>query len=167
LCRGAANAKGKEWGAIITWNIQEPPYLGSGPEILQEMKMAYESGAKYVIVFNYAEDEKTGRPIGILLDEHYEAMEEFWMYIHRYPAHHGRVEAQAAFVLPKDYGWGMRHPEDNIWGLWPADETAPIIWDKLNELLKNYGLRLDVVYEDAAVDYQSKYSSVYYWNSTL
>ncbi|MBN1243970.1 hypothetical protein JXA31_00065 [Candidatus Bathyarchaeota archaeon] len=31
LCRGAANAQGKDWGAIIVWTYYEPPYLASGP----------------------------------------------------------------------------------------------------------------------------------------
>src|SRR3972149_3720688 len=31
LCRGAATAQEKEWGAIITWSSYDPPYLASGP----------------------------------------------------------------------------------------------------------------------------------------
>ncbi|MCL4430276.1 MAG: hypothetical protein M1167_05945, partial [Chloroflexi bacterium] len=43
--RGAAQAQGKEWGAVITWKYQQPPYLDNGTEILSQMRTAYESGA--------------------------------------------------------------------------------------------------------------------------
>ena len=122
FCRGAANTQGKDWGAIIVWTYYEPPYLASGQEILQEMLTAYRAGAKYVIVFNYAEDPETGKAYSILKEEHFEAMQEFWNYIHNNPDQHGATIGKVAFVLPKDYGWGMRHSEDNIWGLWPTDE---------------------------------------------
>jgi hypothetical protein len=167
LCRGAANAHGKDWGAIITWKIQEPPYLGSGPEILEEMITAYYAGAKYIIVFNYAEDEEIGRPIDILLDEHFNAMENFWSYIQKFPENQGKIEPQIAFVLPKDYGWGMRHPNDSIWGNWPADEKAPLIWENLNEAIYKYGLKLDVVYGDTSINYQERYHKVILWNSGI
>jgi hypothetical protein len=51
LCRGAAHAQGKDWGAIITWTYDEPPYLASGPKY-SNMLIAYETGAKYIIIFS-------------------------------------------------------------------------------------------------------------------
>src|SRR3990170_2999145 len=65
LCRGAANVQGKDWGAIIAWTYDHPPYLSSGSEILEDMLTAYEAGAKYVIVFNYPAYPETN-PYGIL-----------------------------------------------------------------------------------------------------
>jgi len=56
------------------------------------------------VVFNYAEDPETGKPYCILEEEHFEAMQDFWSYIHNNPGHHGQIKAQVAFVLPKDYG---------------------------------------------------------------
>jgi hypothetical protein len=53
LGRGAANVQDKDWGAIIVWTYNNPPYLASGNQILQDMITAYRAGAKYVIVFNY------------------------------------------------------------------------------------------------------------------
>lgn len=173
LCRGAANMQGKEWGAIITWTYNETPYLASGPEIYQEMLTAYRAGAKYVIVFNYAEDAETGKPHGILDDERFGAMQDFWRYIHDYPRHHGQIKGQVAFVLPKDYGWGMRRPDDNIWGLWhasetaPVDEKAPLIWENMDKLIARYDLELDIVYDDGRFNIGEKYSKVYYWNATI
>jgi hypothetical protein len=53
LCRGAAKVQDKEWGAIITWTYSDPPYLEGGPEIFEDMLLAYHAGAKYIMVFNY------------------------------------------------------------------------------------------------------------------
>jgi hypothetical protein len=33
LCRGAAETLGKDWGAIVTWKYNQPPYLESGDEL--------------------------------------------------------------------------------------------------------------------------------------
>ena len=166
LCRGAANMQRKAWGAIIVWTYDKPPYIESGPKILQEMLTAYSAGAKYVIVFNYPiYPEKN--PYGILTEQHFTAMQQFWTYIHNHPEHHGQIKGQVAYVLPKDYGWGMRNVEDNIWGLWPADEKAPLIWENMNKLIQKYGLELDIVYDDARFNFEKKYSTVYFWNSTI
>ena len=167
LCRGAANVQDKDWGAIIVWTYYEPPYLASGPEILEEMLAAYRAGAKYVIVFNYAEDAETGQPHGILRDDHFEAMQNFWRYTRDNPDQHGVTVGQVAFVLPKDYGWGMRTPEDNLWGLWFADEKAPLIWENMNKLIAKWGLELDIIYDDANFNYKEKYSKVHFWNTTI
>jgi hypothetical protein len=67
-----------------------------------------------------------------------------------------------ALVLPKDYGWGMRTPNDKIWGLWNSDALSPIIWTKMNQLLNTYGLRLDIIYNDTTFNFEEKYSKIYY-----
>ena len=170
LCRGAANMQGKDWGAIIVWTYRQPPYLANGTKILEDMKAAYHAGAKYVVIFDYAEDE-TGKPYSILLEdsteEHLTAMRKFWAYVNDNPDKHGATVGQVAFVLPKDYGWGMRSATDNIWGLWPADNMALPIWNNMNKLIQKYGLELDIVYDDDRVNIREKYSTVYYWNSTI
>lgn len=170
LCRGAADTLGKAWGTIVTWTYREPPYLASGPKILQDMLAAYSAGAKYIVVFNYfnsTENSETN-PYGTLTQEHFAAMERFWNYIQAYPREiYGKVDGQVAFVLPKDYGWGMRNVEDNIWGLWSADEKAPLIWENMNKLITKYGLKLDIVYDDARFNFAEKYSQVYFWNETI
>ncbi len=165
LCRGAATNQGKDWGAHITWTSYNPPYMASGPEILEEMLAAYETGAKYVVVFNFPFDPDTN-PFGILRDDHFEAMRQFWDHIHQYPKDHGKIRSEAVFVLPKDYGWGMRRPDDLIWGLWPSDDLSPVIWEKMNKLVEKYGLQLDIVYDDDNFVFE-RYSEVYYWNSTI
>jgi hypothetical protein len=171
LCRGAANMQGKDWGAIITWKTDNPPYLGSGQEIYQDMTAAYRAGAKYVIVFNYPKYPETN-PYGILSDEYFAAMQRFWQYVHVYSrTSYGTAEANTVLVLPKDYGWGMRRSQyiiqDLIWGLWQEDEKAPLILHNVNWLEERSNLQFDIIYEDSRFNYRDKYSTVYFWNSTL
>jgi len=163
LCRGAANVQGKEWGAIITWASNDPPYLASGTHMLQDMNTAYYSGAKYLIVFNYPQIN----PYGALTEEHFTAMKTFWNKIHTFPGNVlEKTDAQVALVLPKDYGWGMRDGYDNIWGFWPTDDLTPLIGEKIAVLLDKYGSKLDIIYDDPQFNYTEKYSKIYFWNST-
>jgi len=135
--------------------------------MLEDMKTAYQAGAKYVIIFNYPTDPP-GNPYGILTDEHFTAMETFWEMT-RSPHQNSlqKVEVEAAFVLPKDYGWGMRTEDDGIWGVWEPDDKAPLIWENMNRLIEKYGLKLDIIYDDPQFDYVAKYPQVYCWNSTI
>jgi hypothetical protein len=162
LDRGAADVQDRDWGAILVWMNKTDPSLGSGPEILQDMITAYRAGTKYVIVFDFPYD----KPFGILEEEHFEAMETFWEMIHSTHQDIEKVEADVAFVLPKDYGWGMRSLDDNIWGVWPPDDRAPLIWDNMNKAIEEYGLRLDIIYDDPQFNYAERYSQIIYWNST-
>ena len=167
LCRGAAKAQNKDWGTIITWKSQkeEPTSIKTGPEMLEDMCQSFKAGAKYVIIFNfprYPEDN----PFGILKTEHFEAMEQFWQYASSHPEDYGKTNGNAAFILPKDYGWGMRYINDSIWGLWPADNRAPLIWDNMNKLIEKHHLDLDIIYDDPRFNYE-KYNKIYYWNTTV
>ena len=160
LCRGAANAQNKDWGAIITWNSLQPPYLENGEKMLQDMTAAYDAGAKYVIVFNY--------PQGALAEEHYNAIKQFWNNVHSSPQNRGQdYNGQIALVLPQNYGWGMRDLNDKIWGFWPADNFTGQIWQNMNTLIQHYGQRLDIIYEDQNFNPQNSYLKVYFWNSTI
>jgi len=164
LCRGAANVQNKQWGAIITWADDNPPYLANGAEMFRQMFTAYYAGANYLIVFNYPQVN----PYGALTEEHFAAMERFWNRIHAFPENMlGKMEGEVAFVLPKDYGWGMRKPDDKIWGFWPPDDLSPQIWKNMNKLIKKYDLKLDVIYDDSRFDFVEKYSKIYFWNSTI
>ena len=171
LCRGAANVQGKDWGAIITWTYHEPPYIASGPEIYQEMLTAYSAGAKYVVVFNFPTHPETN-PYGILTEDHFTAMKQFWSYVQAYPrSTYGKADGQVALVLPKDYGWGTRRTEqfieDRIWGFWPEDEKTLIIGKNMNKLISRHGLKLDMIYDDPQFNYQEMYPQIYFWNSTI
>ena len=167
LCRGAAKAQNKQWGAIITWTYDDFPFLGAPEDMFQDMIMAYQAGAEYLIIFNYPYGS-TSKSYGILTQDHFNVMEQFWVQTQnsqRNTSDQGKD--RVVFVLPKDYGWGMRHAADHIWGLWAADEKAPLIWDNLNRLVEKFGTKLDIIYDDPQFDVASNYKETYYWNSTI
>jgi len=165
LARGAARMQNKSWGAIITWKYWEPPYLDSGEEIYNQMRAAYEAGAEYAVIFTHP--QIGGSPYGSLTDEHFEALEKLWVEVAQNPRKASESQAEAVLVLPKNYGWGMRRPEDWIWGFWGPDEKSPQIWENSRKLISQYGIRLDIVYDDPAFPVADKYPLIYYWNETL
>jgi hypothetical protein len=165
LIRGAATLQNKSWGTIITWSNTNPADLGSGETLYSQMATSYNTGAKFIIVFDYPYYE-SGNPYGILTDEHFAAMKDFWnqMATRQNPT---KAHAEAALVLPKDYGSGLRSSTDRIWGIWPADAKTPIIENNIQKLLAQYGLNLDIVYDDPAYPLGGNYSRVYLWNAAL
>jgi hypothetical protein len=166
LLRGAANAQHKDWGAIITWKYDSPPYLANGDEIYDQMVSVYEAGAKYIAIFNYPYNG-TGS-YGTLRDEHFLALENFWNdAVVEGKIVHDSAKAEAVLVLPENYGWGMRTIEDKIWGFWGPDELSPQIWKISRVLLNQYGWKLDIVYDDPSLPAGQQYAYVYWWNSTL
>jgi len=161
LVRGAANLQNKSWGAIITWKDNQPPYLDSGEAIYQQMQTVYEAGAKYAILFNYAEN--MSGPFGTLQDEHFVALERFWHeVVQNSSVQQGSITSEAVLVLPQNYGWGMRRLNDTIWGLWEADEKSEQIWNLKNSLIEEYGLNLDIVYDDPDFSVEGKYVQTFY-----
>ncbi|MFA5365432.1 MAG: hypothetical protein WC325_09670 [Candidatus Bathyarchaeia archaeon] len=165
LVRGAANMQNKSWGTIITWTYQNAPYLASAQEIYNQMRLSYECGAEYVVVFNYAPD--MDGEYGILTQEHLTAMEQFWTDIVNNPdVKNGNIKAEAVLVLPHDYGWGMRTQNDKIWGIWNPDQNSEQIWNLLQENLAKYGAGLDIVYDDTQYPVAGKYPNTCYWNQT-
>ena len=167
LCRGAANVQGKSWGAIITLTYQQPPYMESAPETYQDMLTAYDAGAKYILMFDYANGTQTNQQ-GVLTDQYFVAMQQFWNYANATPRDLPKTQAQVAFVLPQDYGWGMRNANDLIWGIWPADNTSATIWQNMNSLIDKYGLKLDIVYEEnSTVNFSNYYMKLYFWSQTV
>jgi hypothetical protein len=165
LCRGAAEAHNKDWGAIVTWTYNATPYLESGEELYSDLKLAYDNGAKYAVVFSYP---VTGS-YGILTEEHFSALQDFWNYIHSNPQAYGSVQGEVAYVVPKDYGFGFRRPNDKIWGLWQADNLSQKVWDDVNTLVDQYGSRLDIIYDEphAIEAAKNQYSNLFFWNETI
>jgi hypothetical protein len=168
LNRGAANMHNKDWGTIITWTYREAPYMESADELYYDMVLAYLSGAKYVIVFNYAQEKIT--PYGTLSEEHLDAMKRFWEYIHTNPKRLGiycPTCTQIAYVLPKDYAWGFRGSDDKVWGLW-IDQSSIQMGKDVDYLLHTHHLSLDIIYDDP--EYYNNlciYSKLYFWNGTV
>ncbi len=74
---------------------------------------------------------------------------------------------KAALVLPKNFGWGLRSPDDNVWGFWLTDNRTNQVAVVTAMCKYYYGVNLDIVYEDS--DYpltNVAYQKVYYWNAT-
>jgi hypothetical protein len=165
VCRGAAMAHGKDWGAIVTWSYNDTPYIESGKELYDDMTLAYNAGAKYVVIFDYPRIEQ----YGILTEDHFNAIKEFWNYVHSNPQNFGNSGEKVAYVLPQDYGFGFRNPGDRIWGLWNADYLSQKVWDDANKLLGQYGTRLDIVYNDSESisAISGRYEKLFFWNETI
>jgi hypothetical protein len=168
LCRGAANIQNKEWGVMITWTYTQPPYLESGSELYNDLVLAYENGAKYILVFdtnkNYTHD--------ILLQEQdherLDALKQFWQYAADNPRASAPNSHGVAYVLPKDYAYGFRGPNDTIWGLWEADNFSLRISTAVGSYIDRFQNRLDIIYDDGLNTSRSYgYSQLIFWNGTV
>ena len=164
LDRGAANVQNKEWGVMITWTYTQPPYLESGKELYDDLVLAYENGAKYILVF----DSNENYTQGTLRGEHFDALKRFWRYATDNPRPSNPPIDRVAYVLPKDYAYGFRGPNDTIWGLWGADDFSFKISTEVGGLLDRYQNRLDIIYDDGLKTNSSYgYSELIFWNGTI
>jgi hypothetical protein len=165
LDRGAAQSFNEDWGVIVNWKYDQPPYLESGDELYCDLSLAYSAGATYAVVFSYPNISN----YGTLTEEHFEALKEFWNNIHTNPGSFVSSNAEVAYVIPKDYGFGFRNPNDTIWGLFPADALSPKIWDDTNILLAKYYSHLNIIYDEPEVIAPTlkNYTSIFYWNQTI
>ncbi len=161
LARGAARLQNKTWGTIITWTYNEPPFIENSTAMYNDLISGYLGGAKYEVIFDYPQIDDN--PYGILTDQHFLALEKFWNDIQTLKVNN---VPEVALVLPHNYGWAMRSLEDPIWGVWKPDSTSDQIWNISHRLLSQYGLNLDMIYDDQQFPFQGKYQQVYYWNQT-
>ena len=167
LCRGSATVQGKDWGVMITYTYTQPPYLASGPQIYNDMVTAYQNGAKYFLVFDYAFDPVAKVYHGILQQEHLDALKQFWQYVKDHPRNSIPVSSRVAYVLPADYGYGFRGPNDSLWGLWGADNSSSRIWNDATTFAEQYKPNLDIIYADSLNNYVWNYSKLIFWNGTV
>jgi hypothetical protein len=165
LCRGAAEMHNKTWGVMITWDSYNPPYIESASQLYDDMVTAYQAGAKYIAVFNYPE---TG-PYGLLTEEHFTAIRRFKDFVSINPQNKTSNLQKLAYVLPENYGWGLRSATDNIWGVWKADYKSTEIWSALNNLVKEHGYDFDIVYASPWTHVFAKqhYNTLIWWNGTI
>jgi hypothetical protein len=163
LDRGAAHTLGKDWGVIITY--QGNSSIENATQLYTDMTFAWQSGAKYIVVFDGNSTEAT--PYGVLTQAHLDAMKQFWNYT-KTNTRSGEYPADTAYVLPADYGYGFRNSNDTIWGLWNADALSAEVWSNANSLLATYGSNLDIVYA-IRIDSQPialPYKTLIFWNGT-
>jgi len=164
LCRGAATMQGKDWGAIITWTYTNPPYIESSLELFKDLMLAYKNGAKYIIIFDSNEDYTHGT----LGKEQLVALRVFWQYVQNNPRSSVPVSDRVAYVLPKDYAYGFRGPDDKIWGLWEADNFSDQLCQNLGILIEKYEYNMDIIYDDGLEPNNTYgYSQLIFWNGTI
>jgi hypothetical protein len=163
LDRGASTVQNRDWGLIIAWTYTHPPYIESGPKLYEDMVLAYDNGAKYIIVFDTNENYTEG----ILTQEHLDAIKQFWNYAENNPRKNYATSERVAYVLPKAFAYGFRGPNDKIWGYWEANQQSYEISVQLGQLLEDYENRLDIIYEDGLQSIDStEYSKLIFWNGT-
>jgi hypothetical protein len=91
---------------MIGWKYTVPPYLDTGEHIYNQMIDSYRAGAKYIVIFNYP--QLNGNAYGVMTDEHFAALEQFWNYlVDNSAVMHGSYKAEAALILPRNYGSGI------------------------------------------------------------
>jgi hypothetical protein len=162
--KGAARMQNKDWGAIITWKYDGPPYLDKGNQIYNQMLTSYEAGAKYITIFDYPYNQTA---YGALTNDQLLALQRFWNDVTT-KKFTDLSTPEAVLVLPHNFGWGMRNPNDTIWGFWLSDNRTQTIAIAISELLSFYGPSLDIVFDDPAYPVSNvPYQHIYYWNQTI
>ena len=129
------------------------------------MVTAYKTGSKYIVVFNYPKLDK----YGLLTEKHFESLKKFWNHIQNNPQDFGTKKGKIGYILPQDYGFGLRRLDDRIWGLFEPDELSIKIWNDINLLVETYGFDLDTIYNEPGVvdSAKNKYEQLFYWNETI
>lgn len=167
LCRGAAKTLNKDWGIMITWAYPGVPFLEDAGQLFLDMVLAYENGAKYLVIFDSPGEFPATTEFGTLTHAHLEAIKMFWNYVTSAPEAE-EYPSTTAYVLPRDYGYGFRSSKDKIWGLWDSDTLSSVVWnDTLNEMALS-ALTLDVVYETKIGDEPIRlpYDKIIFWNGS-
>jgi hypothetical protein len=128
------------------------------------MLLAYENGAKYILVF----DSNSNYTDGVLAQEHLDALKQFWDYAKRNQRQTTSSSERVVYVLPKGYAYGFRGPQDKIWGFWEGadDPLCSMISVDVGNLLDEYGTKLDIIYDDELV-LDNAYAKYIYWNGTI
>ncbi len=162
-CRGAAEMHNKTWGAVLTWTYTEFPYMESPSDLYQDMVTAYDAGAKYVLVFNYPQENQNG----VLSEQHFDKMKAFWQYAAETPQNGSSNKEKVAYVIPDNYGFGFRGVTEKIWGLWEPDELTPLIWNEANALVDMYGPNFDIIVGSPFTQVFGRfhYDKLIQWNS--
>ena len=165
LCRGAATAHCREWGVMITLTYNNSPYLESGPELYEDLVLAYENGAKYILVF----DTNNNYTDSVLEKEHLDALKKFWDYTKDNPRKIGDSSERVTYVLPEGYAYGFRGPWDKIWGFWEGEDDPLKLSYQISvdvgKALEEYDAKLDLIYDDEIV-VDDTYWKYVFWNGT-
>jgi hypothetical protein len=132
--------------------------------------LAYDNGAKYIIVFDGDQNWTQNVLLHISPGQpgypgQLDAMKEFWQYVKANPQTISPVSDRTAYVLPADYAYGFRGPNDRIWGLWDPDSLTDSICRNVSTLMQEYSYNLDIVYPNGTYPVESLgYKNIFYWN---
>jgi hypothetical protein len=74
VTRGAATLQGKEWGTIITWKYDVPPYLDTGAEVYQQM-VASLPREQTTLPFLITPKMTATTPTAFMKDEHFKGVD--------------------------------------------------------------------------------------------
>jgi parallel beta-helix repeat protein len=161
LIRGAKEAQNKTWGAIITWTYTQSPYLESDTKMYEDLVLAYDSGACYIVVY----DSSHNYANSTLTPAHYDALKDFWSYMQRNSDKHYGLRADTAVVLPQNYAFGFRSQNDSVWQYRPADSWTQVMYADITNLSNKINLSLDIVYSDYQFQktISNHYSKVLLW----
>jgi parallel beta-helix repeat protein len=126
-----------------------------------DMVLAYDSGARYIAVYDSSQNYANTT----LTQEDFNALKEFWNYVQQNTDKHGILKADTAVVLPQDYGFGFRSPDDSVWQYHYADNWTQKLYSDVTNLINQYNSSLNIVYSDPQFHnaIQSEYSKVLYW----
>ena len=91
LCRGAATVQNKTWGVMIDWKYRQPPYMENASLLYSDMLLAYNDGAKYIIIFDTDKDYTQN----VLDPSQLGAMQQFWQYTQQHPRNTTPVSAKS------------------------------------------------------------------------
>ena len=176
LDRGAAESFGKPWGVIITWKYDQTPFLESNYSMYVDLAQAYSAGATYEVVFSYPNATLPNHVAlpgyyGTLSPDDLKTLQKFWTDIHTNPGQFGSSPAQAAYVVPANFGFGFRSEGDTIWGLFPATNytyTAKI-WGDTQFLMMKYPDQLNIIFDNQTIIHPTLnfYAKVFYYNQTI
>lgn len=177
LDRGAAESFGKPWGVIITWKYDQTPFLESNYSMYVDLAQAYSAGATYEVVFSYPNATLPNSTValpgyyGTLSPGDLKTMQKFWTDIHTNPGQFGSSPAQAAYVVPANFGFGFRSEGDTIWGLFPAtnDTYTAKIWGDTQFLMMKYPDQLNIIFDNQTITHPTLnfYAKVFYYNQTI
>ncbi len=168
LCRGAAAEFNQNWGVMITWAYNKYPYIENGSELYNDMVLAYQNDAKYIVVF----DTNANWTQNVLDSKQLDAIKQFWQYAKANPRTESQPSERSAYVLPQDFGFGFRDPNDTIFGLWSANWNGTASLTFVADIsmcvvtfLQMLGSKLDIIYPDSNGTVGSVgYKNVIYWN---
>jgi hypothetical protein len=123
------------------------------------------AGGECIAVFNHP---GIG-PYGLLTGEHFGAIEQFKDYVIDNPQNKSSNVQRIAYVLPENYGWGLRNSNDRMWGVWEADEKSQKIWRDPNGLVDEYGYDFDILIDSYWTRFfaNQHYVTLYFWDGNI